>query len=235
MKFIKINKKVVEVNNSEAFIYMVIARSNYKKMKISRAYLASCLGVNNLDYITEIITSLVNNGLVERWNVTLTDDNGQKTTELKLTALEGESWFKLGLDVADSKKDSKMLGFALRYRCLAFDDTLTVKYTKQEISDILEISRPTLNKYLISINTMQLNPTDLCNVIINKLTDNNKKALNDMITLFKPTTKEHRLGKWFIDKRLYAQSNANELFCRLQAGLLNKKTIKEIKQLSYEL
>lgn len=49
-----------------------------------------------------------------------------------------------------------MKGFILRYRSLAFDDTLVVSYNRSDIGKKLKISQPTLRKNLALINEMNL-------------------------------------------------------------------------------
>ena len=64
--FLKIDKRVQELNDSAAFVYMVIVYSIFKNKQINRKYLAESLQVKSLDYITEILSSIEKAGLISR-------------------------------------------------------------------------------------------------------------------------------------------------------------------------
>lgn len=66
--YLKIDKKIQTLNDSEAFIYMVIVYGKMQKKEINRQYLANALGVTNKEYISEIITEIEKAGLLKRAN-----------------------------------------------------------------------------------------------------------------------------------------------------------------------
>ena len=105
---------------------------------------------------------------------------------------------------------------------------MEVKYTKTKVSEILTISRPTLNKNLALLEENNLLPKSLYEEPVNYLTPNNQTILNDMITLFPCNSREHRLAKWFVEKNVTLQKNANVIFNMMLAGLINKKPVKKI-------
>lgn len=221
-QFIKISKKVLELNDSEAYVYMRLVLSKLEKRKISRKYLAVCLGVSNLDYISQIVASLENKGLISR-----PVKRHQDYRKFLFDVINSSNWFKLDVNVARAFKNSRAIGFALRYRCLAFDDSLDVKYTKLEIANKMGISRPTLNKNLKLIETENLTPKDLY-TDNSGLTNENKTELNEMLT-FPKNTKVYKLADWFIENKLDEQKNSNDMFLYLQSGVLKKKSYDKLK------
>lgn len=68
--YIKIDKRIVELNDSQAFIYMMIVYNKFQHRQINRQYLASALGVTNKEYISELITAIEKKGLLKRKNYT---------------------------------------------------------------------------------------------------------------------------------------------------------------------
>lgn len=229
--FLKISKKVLTLNDSEAYIYLRLKLSKADKRKINRAYLATCLGVHNLNYISEILTSLENKGLINRKNYRK-DNSTTFDIQLNWDFPTEEHWFKVSFEIARKICQSRIIGFALRYRCLAFDDSLEVRYSKSEIAEKMGISRPTLNKNLQLIEIEQLKPGDLFKEDCS-LTDENRDELNKMLA-YPKTSKVYKLAKWFIEEKLDEQNNSNDMFICLQAGVLKKKTTNDvIKNLSF--
>lgn len=135
----------------------------------------------------------------------------------------------LDLNVARARKDARLIGFALRYRAIALDDTLEVKFNKTKVAEVLKISRPTLNKNLTLLEENNMLPKDLYDkpTATNYLTPHNQKILNDMVTLFGKNSREYKLGSWFIANQIFYQPNCNIIFNRIQAGIINKKPIKQ--------
>lgn len=64
--FLKINKKIQELNDTEAYVFMRLVLGKFDKKVIHRKYLAVCLGVTNLDYITQILKRLEDSGFIYR-------------------------------------------------------------------------------------------------------------------------------------------------------------------------
>lgn len=85
--------------------------------------------------------------------------------------------------VRDTAIPSKMKGFALRYRSLAFDDTLIVSYNRSDIGKKLKISQPTLRKNIALLNEMNLFEYFSTQVIEKQaLTNEHIKVLNEFAT-----------------------------------------------------
>lgn len=66
--YLKIDKRIQSLNDSQAFIYLVIVYEKNQKKQINRQYLANALGVTNKEYISEIITEIEKAGLLKRAN-----------------------------------------------------------------------------------------------------------------------------------------------------------------------
>jgi hypothetical protein len=58
--FLKISKKVVNLTDTAAYLYYVLVYADFKKKTYSRAYLAKAIGLNNLDYVTELLREIEN-------------------------------------------------------------------------------------------------------------------------------------------------------------------------------
>lgn len=56
--FLKINKKVVNLSDTAAYLYYVLVYADFKKKTYGRSYLAKAIGLNNLDYVTELLREI---------------------------------------------------------------------------------------------------------------------------------------------------------------------------------
>ena len=64
--FLKLSKKIKDLSDTAAYLYFVLVYADFKKKTYGRAYLAKALGLNNLDYITELLREVEDAGLVKR-------------------------------------------------------------------------------------------------------------------------------------------------------------------------
>lgn len=230
--FLKIDKRVQELNDSAAFVYMVIVYSIFKKKQINRRYLAESLRVKNLDYISEILSSIEKAGLISR---KLTFNNAYKDGYIDVKmhfTLHYKTWFPVEIGFLASDATPRIKGFALRYRSLAFDDSILVGYTKSETADLLNVSRPTLNKNLTLLNAHSL--MDYF-IKLNEVVYLDEKKMKEAKELSIKADKESKLGKqinWFLNKKIYTHKKANNIFNMIISGTLDTQTYKQVNEAS---
>ena len=230
--FLKIDKRVQELNDSAAFVYMIIVYSIFKKKQINRKYLAECLQVKSLDYITEILLSIEKAGLISR-KLTFNNANVDGYINVKMNfTLHYNNWFPVEIGFLASDATPRIKGFVLRYRSLAFDDTLNVEYTKTKIAEMLNTSRPTLNKNLTLLNASSLMDYFIKFDETVELDANKMKELKELSI---KADKESKLGKqinWFLNKKIYTHKNANKVYNMIISGTLNVQTYKQVNEAS---
>jgi hypothetical protein len=56
--FLKIDKRVENLSDTAAYLYFVLVYADFKKKTYGRAYLAKALGLNNLDYVSELLKEI---------------------------------------------------------------------------------------------------------------------------------------------------------------------------------
>lgn len=222
--YLKIDKKIQTLNDSEAFIYMVIVYGKIQKKEINRQYLANALGVTNKEYISEIITEIEKAGLLKRANY-LKHSYKEGWIDVKLDwELTYENYYQVSVNfVRDASIPSKMKGFILRYRSLAFDDTLVVSYNRSDIGKKLKISQPTLRKNLALINEMNLFEYFSTQVVEKQtLTNEHIKVLNTLATDCEDSAIKKQCV-WYLEKNLQKHPRCVDLFHKAVAGVLFKK------------
>lgn len=64
--FLRLSKKIKDLTDTAAYLYYVLVYADFKKKTYSRAYLAKVLGLNDLDYITELLREIEEIGLIKR-------------------------------------------------------------------------------------------------------------------------------------------------------------------------
>lgn len=230
--FLKIDKRVQELNDSAAFVYMVIVYSIFKKKQINRRYLAESLKVKNLDYISEILSSIEKAGLISRkltFNNAMID--GYIDVKMNFT-LHYKTWFPVEIGFLASDASPRTKGFALRYRSLAFDDSILVGYTKSEAANLLNVSRPTLNKNLTLLNANSL--MDYF-IKLNEVVYLDEKKMKEAKELSVKADKESKLAKqinWFLNKKIYTHKKANSIFNMIISGTLDTQTYKQVNEAS---
>ncbi len=231
--YIKIDKRIVELNDSQAFIYMMIVYNKFQHRQINRQYLASALGVTNKEYISELITAIEKKGLLKRKNYTA-HTYAEGWIDVKLNwELTYEDSYKVSIDFVRAKDITpKVKGFALRFRCLAGYDFET-SFNKKDLAIRMNVSRPTLNKYLVLINeTKEYFFKD--QQIKEELTEAEigivrRFASNECID-----GKVKECCKWFLEKKLQTKHNCKELFNKAVSGTLFKnKQVNEASNSRY--
>lgn len=64
--FLKLSKKIKDLSDTAAYLYYVLVYADFKKKTFGRAYLAKALGLNNLDYVSELLKEIEDCGLIKR-------------------------------------------------------------------------------------------------------------------------------------------------------------------------
>lgn len=74
--FMKIDKRVLLLNPTEAYIYKILVYAKFTNKQISRSYLQKTYGKLSVRQITRILAKLEEVGLIKRDNRYTNDDNG---------------------------------------------------------------------------------------------------------------------------------------------------------------
>lgn len=227
--FLKIDKRVHQLNDSQAFIYLMIVYCKFQKKQVNRKYLAESLGVTNREYISELITEIEKIGVIKRSNY-IKHSYKQGWIDVRLDwELCYDNFYEVTVDFVRNRTiNPKTKGFALRYRCLAFDDTLNVLYNKKDLANKLSVSAPTLRKYLAIWNELGI-------ASFFYRTEPDKQELSDEqlneLELFAKYCENKMIKKqcaWYLAHRLQDHYNCVDLYYKAVAGVLFKP-IKKIK------
>lgn len=255
-EFIPIDKRVINLNDSQAFIYLLIAYWDWKnrqeakanntvkkKTILPRNYFAKCLGVTDI-YVSELLTAIENAGLIKRvhhFNNAVKDGYINQKIEFVLCY---ENWYKLNPFFINSKVDPKLKGFALRYRCLAYDDSIVVEYSKTECAEQMHISRPTFRKYynaLLETNLMNeyfpsVQTKDSKENYLSESSMDYLKGIQESIKQIKKDntdkwiefqqTKLYKEYKWVVQNRIWTRKNGDDIINKMMSGTLDIKTNK---------
>lgn len=153
--FLKIDKRVSNLSNTDAFIYLILVYSKFQNKEISRGYLKKCLNSKSEDAISHSLKRIEDAGLINREKKYHNSKwTGQITREFRYT-LNYDKFFMINPSfVRNEDINPKMKGFALRLRTLAFDDSLEIKLTTAEIADEMDICSKTVRGYLNSLTSI---------------------------------------------------------------------------------
>lgn len=75
--FLKIDKRVSHLNETEAFVYMILVYAKFRKIQISRSYIQTAFGnitynrstkLVSIDYVTKVLRRIEEVGLIKREN-----------------------------------------------------------------------------------------------------------------------------------------------------------------------
>lgn len=236
--FLKIDKKVVEISDTAAWLYAVLVYADFKKKTYSRAYLAKALGVNDLDYVTELLREIEDAGLIKRSFVYGNEYmNGHISKELRVKLIYDVcedcdvNWFPVNLGIIGLEGASKDKGFALKLRALAFDDTLKIGYNKKDLAGVLGISAPTLRKKLQKVatlidDTMTVNGEyfPVCERCY--LDEKNIQFVKDVLSADKDS-KMYKQVMWFLQNKCHLRRDCNKVMESIQAGIVGLKRAKK--------
>lgn len=225
--FLKLSKKIKDLSDTAAYLYFVLVYADFKKKTYGRAYLAKALGLNNLDYITELLREVEDAGLVKRsfiYGNAYAD--GHINKELRVSICGMEDWISVGINFISAEGTSKDKGFALKLRSLAFDDTLKITLNKKDIASELGISQPTLRK---KMNSIALYYTDVFNVTYFPacekchLSERNVETVKAILTNGDKKSKLYKQVVWYLQNKCHLRTNADPLFDNLMGGVVGQK------------
>lgn len=74
--FLKIDKRISLLNETEAFIYMILVYAKFRKIQISRGYIQTAFGGLTENHITKVLRKIEEIGLIRRENKYTNSYNG---------------------------------------------------------------------------------------------------------------------------------------------------------------
>lgn len=252
--FLKIDKQIVKLNDTCAYLYMILIYAKYKKKEISRSYLAECLGVatRESDYITHCLKEIEQAGLIRRCNKFTSSHIGGFIKQTLDYELIYTNYFMITFKtISNDNIPPKLLGFVLKLRTLCFDNSLRLRsdYNKQDIAKYMGVSASTLKKKLDALKALNIIseekviicseeyfPTrdDLQNKLKPEYTDQIREILNPNNKDFDPASRLYKQFTWFVKNYIYMQKNANDIYNQILAGTLDKEEIPvEQPQINY--
>lgn len=243
MIYLKIDKRVKELNDTCAYIYMLLVYSKLIKKEISRKYLATCLGVKSeeSDYISQCLKRIEKAGLIKRHNKFTNSHLKGVIKQIIDFDIIYKTYYMLSINILKIKDcPSKLIGFVLKLRELCFDDTLRVRtdFNKTDIANYFGITTQTLKKKLDLLKALEIikeedvvicseeyfpRREDLQNRLSPENTENIRKILSG-----DPTTRLYKEFTWFCKNYIYLRKDANEIYNNILAGTLKKKNKPEI-------
>lgn len=239
LPILKIDHRVSELNDSQAFIYFIIAFKVKRKETVNRSYFCKALQVTNKDYISEIISTIKEKKLIGvDYKYYGFSGEGSYDKEYVFTVPESNSWFPVSYRLLDSSIPPKVRGFAIRYRSLALDDSLMIKKSKTEIARLLNISRTTLNVRLDLLKAYDLLPESFPTFAednVNLKTEA-EKSYKEIVKNNKktdcPQMKIEKQLKWFLDNKIYKKTTGESIYLEIISGTFNKK-IKQVNEFNF--
>lgn len=234
--FLKIDKRVRDLNDSQAFIYLMIVYNKFQNKQVNRRYLAETLGVTSKEYISDLISDIENAGLLTRANH-FRHSYKEGWIDVKLDwVLSYQNYYEVDVDFVRNRSiDSRSKGFIIRYRCLAFDDTLEVSYSKKDSAKLLGVSTPTLRKYSKVIESNNAMSYFKKQVIKQEISDDQLAELKIFADSFvkkaktnkkKEITTIERQCYWYMVHKLYNHLRCYDLYLKAVSGTLFHKNNK---------
>lgn len=134
-----------------------------------------------------------------------------------------EDSYKVSIDFVRAKDITpKVKGFALRFRCLS-EYNFETSLNKKDLAIRMNVSRPTLNKYLALINdTKEYFFKD--QQVKEELTEDEIEIIKRFASNECIDGKVKECCKWFLLKKLQNKNNCKELFNKAVSGTLFKNT-----------
>lgn len=232
--FLKIDKRVNQLNDTDTIVYMILVYAKFKNKQISRAYIAHCIKTNSTesDYVTHCLRRIETLGLIKRTPTFKNAHCGGYITRVLDYELTYENYFMITLNLVEYDFDPKLKGFLLKLRTLCYDDSLKIKseYNKTDIARYMGVSLSTLKRKLDALKalgclTEENDPEPTYFIKRDALTRLSDNRLNELNTILLQASKESKLykqAKWYYDNYIYLQSDANEIYDKMISGLLNK-------------
>lgn len=237
--FLKIDNRIKYLSDAEAYTYANLVYSVFTGKEITRKYLSVCTGYSE-EYIKDILLNIYNIGLIEK-EITRENNtfNGTIKTKVHYT-MNYDKFFKVGLNfITDNIANPRLIGFAIKLRSLAFDDSLRIPLNKKHIAEELGITTVLLNKRLKELETIGFKLEKLENsykIVYDEkyLPLNNKcyldedhiRIINNVLEV-PSNSKLYNQTRYFLTKKMHYQFNANELYDDILAGIFGRGKILE--------
>lgn len=227
--FLKIDKRILNLNDSQAFIYLMIVYCKFQRRQVNRKYLAEALGVTNKEYVSDLITAVEDAGMIKRNNY-FKNSYKEGWIDIKLDwelLYKKDDYFEVSVDfVRNRDVNARTKGFALRYRSLAFDDTLKIGYNKKDTASKLGVTPPTLRKYMYLWNTLELAS------YFHKQEANKQTLTEDQLDELKTLASNSgnvaikKQCQWYLNNGLQNHNRCVDLYNKAVSGILFKKKNK---------
>lgn len=229
MIYLKIDKRVKDLNDKEAYYLALQSYTQLQDKVYTRDYFAKCLKCS-VDYVKKINSRLYKAELLESNTKVIVKDNGNvvKTNTYK-SIINTFFMVKMDFIINNIEKDPNLLGFALRIRSLAFDDSLKIKHTKKDIAEALGITYNLLNNKLNKLKEYgfyldkvedgyQLRYEEFIKNEVVRLNEQNIRTINNILSS-PSNNKLYNQTVYFIKNKLYLSPKANDIFNDILAGL----------------
>lgn len=213
--------------------------ADFKKKTYGRAYLAKATGLNDLDYISELLKEIEDAGMIKRTFIYGNDYmDGHINKELRVKILYEVcedcdiNWFPVNLSILKVDGLSRDKGFALKLRSVAFDDSMKIGLNRRELAEVMEVSVPTLRKKLNAVKMIGLYD-DGCNLayfpVCEKchLNEKNVETVKAVLTSADKSSKTYKQIVWYLQNKIHYRRDANSQFDKIMGGVVGKhKTVK---------
>lgn len=221
IKWLKVDKNVYQLNDTQAFVYYLILYSVKERRLINRSYIMNCLQLTSLDYVTEIVRALKDKGFIKvnYHNYGFSYDKYDVQYVFDIPPMD--SWFAVDYSLLNPSIPAKVRGFAIRYRSLAYDDTLQIKMTKTEIARTLDMSRTTLNVRLDWLKAYNLSPETFPKLNCVNLTDEESEILTILTKERTPKNRESKQAKqakWYLENEIYKTDKDRTIYMQIVSG-----------------
>ena len=231
--FLKLDRKIKNLTDTAAYLYFVLVYADFKKKTFGRAYLAKALGLNDLDYVTELLREIEEAGLIQRSFIYGNEYvNGHISKELRVKICPVGEWISVSLTLLNAEGTSNERGFALKLRTAAFDDSAKISMNKKDLAAYMGVSAPTLRKKMKAVEHLVKDMTfnneyfpvyEKC-----YLNEKNIQFVKDVLT-YVQDDKTYKQVVWFLKNKCHLRRDCNELMMKLQAGIVGlKRTEKPV-------
>lgn len=239
MIYLKIDKRVKDLNDKEAYYMALQSYTQLQNKVYTRDYFAKCLKCS-VDYIKKMNSHLYKAELLDCSTKVIIKDNGNviKTNTYK-SIINTFFMVKLDFVINNIDKDLNLLGFALRIRSLAFDDTLKIKLNKKDIAKELDITYNLLNNKLNKLKEYgfyldkvedgyQIRYEEFIKNEVVHLNEQNIRTIKNVLS----TPSDNKLYKqtvYFVKNKLYLSPKANNIYNDILAGLFGLDRKQDIE------
>lgn len=144
----KIPKRIIEVTDTEAYFLMVVSYCVEKRKETSTHYYATVLKCSDKN-IEKISHNLASKGYIKRKMYYKKNQEGHMAQRVQYDIDVGDYWFFVGDSLLiDELECPKVIGFLLKLRSLAYNNSMIIPLEEHEIIDKLDITSKTFKNKL---------------------------------------------------------------------------------------